>query len=79
MTANLISYSDFKAQLLKQLRLEFPAEYDIHISSILKTNAITLDSLMIYAPDCNLTPNSAERIRLLTSNVLPTLPIFVSI
>lgn len=57
MTANLISYSDFKAQLLKQLRLEFPAEYDIHISSILKTNAITLDSLMIYAPDCNLTPN----------------------
>ena len=57
MTANHMSYPDFKKELLTQIRREFSPDYDIHISSILKTNAITLDSLMIYAPDCNLTPN----------------------
>lgn len=57
MTANHMSYPDFKNELLTQIRREFSPDYDIRISSILKTNAVTLDSLMIYAPDCNLTPN----------------------
>ena len=52
-----MSYPDFKNELLTQIRREFSPDYDIRISSILKTNAVTLDSLMIYAPGCNLTPN----------------------